>query len=205
VPRYEACIQVHLILNQLASVPYYVRSTAVLKAWAEYHWDGPSVYKEFLKDSNHQDPCFNLLCERYLMAIYQHLRDAQEMYNAIHTEKPQVVAPAPVVRDVIAAAARQLGVKPHVFRQQALARNEIVYSGVSKGQKRPQHLANGQPAKRSSSRPQTRDICPMGSRGEESERNLPPNLNFHAMAQAVGLPARYLNQCIIMAKQGLCF
>jgi hypothetical protein len=64
--------------------------------------------------------------------------------------------------------------------------------GVSKGQKRPQHPANGQPAKRSSPQPQTRDICPMGARGEESERNLPPNLNFHAMAQCVGLP-------------GLCF
>jgi hypothetical protein len=32
VPRYEACIQIHLFLNQLACVPYCMRTTALLKA-----------------------------------------------------------------------------------------------------------------------------------------------------------------------------
>jgi hypothetical protein len=142
VPRYEACIQIHLLLNQLACVPHCMRTTALLKAWTEYQWDGPSIYKEFLRDSEHQVPSASK--ERYLSVIYQHLRDAQEMYNTIHTEKAQVPLPTqPLVRDVVAAAAKQLGVTPQILRQRACPCKEIIYSGSFKSQKRPQGSERG--------------------------------------------------------------
>jgi hypothetical protein len=205
VPRYEACIQIHSFLNQLACVPYRMHTTAWLKAWTEYQWDGLSIHKEFLRDSEHQVPSASKeLCERNLSVIYQHLRDAQEMYNTIHTEKAQVPLPAqPLVRDVVAAAAKQLGVTPQILRQRARPLTQIIYSGSFKSQKRPQSSERGQPLKRVISR--HREVGPMSFRSEEAQRNLPHDLNFAAMARAVGLPHLSLSRCIKLAKQSQCF
>jgi hypothetical protein len=76
------------------------------------------------------------------------------MYNTIHTEKAQVPLPAqPLVRDVVAAAAKQLGVTPQNLRQRARQRIEIIYSGSFKSQKTPQGSERGQPSERVTSRP----------------------------------------------------
>jgi hypothetical protein len=45
----------------------------------------------------------------------------------------------------------------------------------------------------------------MSFRSKEAERNLPHDLNFVAMARAVGLPHLSLSRCITLAKQSQCF
>jgi hypothetical protein len=126
------------------------------------------------------------------------------MHNTIHTEKAQFPLPAqPLVHDVVAAAAKQLGVTPQILRQRAHPRTEIIYSGSFKSQKRPQGSERGQPSKRVTSRP--RKVRPMSFRREEAERNLPHDLNFAAMAQVVGLPHLSISRCITLAKQSQCF
>jgi hypothetical protein len=57
-------------------------------------------------------------------------------------------------------------------------------------------------SKRVTSRPC--EVRPMSFRSEEAERNLPHDLNFAAMARAVGLPHLSLSRCIMLAKQSQC-
>jgi hypothetical protein len=45
----------------------------------------------------------------------------------------------------------------------------------------------------------------MSFQSEEAERNLPHDLNFAALARAVGLPPLSLSRCITLAKQSKCF
>jgi hypothetical protein len=82
------------------------------------------------------------------------------MYNTIHSEKAQVPLPAqPLVRDVVAAAAKQLRVTPQILRQRARPRTEIIFSDSFKSQKRPQGSERGQPSKHVTSCP--REVWPM--------------------------------------------
>jgi hypothetical protein len=89
-PPYEVCLDIHRMMMTIQHSSYSQCKDNVLRAaWREYQFPAPDMFTTFLREGDHQDPLKSQETGNdYLRALYDHLRDAQEMWVKVH--KPTI-------------------------------------------------------------------------------------------------------------------